>query len=207
MAQFAVVWTPQAVDKLTTMLEDARHAQGNPEWVLLKLEECLAEGVSRLVTFPDLRNRYRINGLWCNGMTLRAFPAQVFFRLTSTGSIVSSHVAGPDRMPRDQAIHEKQTAGTVKQPLFPLMPLRNHLEPVNRVHGNGVGHPTSQQHRDGVFRNHVYRCLHGPFVTCPGCNFAAGRRSCIDAYKMMRAHACVAARRHSQTLVAARRRS
>ena len=85
--QLAVVWTPQAVDKLTRMLEDARHAQGNPEWVPLKLEECLAEGVNRLVTFPDLRNRYRINGLWCNGMTLRAFPAQVFFRLTRTGSI------------------------------------------------------------------------------------------------------------------------
>ncbi|HYF91665.1 MAG TPA: hypothetical protein VD969_05435 [Symbiobacteriaceae bacterium] len=51
------------MDKLTTMLEDARQAQGDPEWVLLKLEECLAEGVNRLITFPGLRNRYRINGL------------------------------------------------------------------------------------------------------------------------------------------------
>lgn len=86
-SEFAVIWTVQAVDKLTTMLEDAKHAQGNPDWVPRKLEECLSEAVQRLTAFPDLRNRYHINGLWCNGMTLRTFPAQVFFRLTKTGSI------------------------------------------------------------------------------------------------------------------------
>lgn len=77
-AEYEVIWTLQAVDKLTSMLEDARHAQGNPEWVARKLEECLTEAVKRLTVFPYLRNRYRIIGLWCNGMTLPAFPAQVF---------------------------------------------------------------------------------------------------------------------------------
>jgi hypothetical protein len=82
-----VIWAVRAVDKLTTMLEDAWHAQGNPEWVTRKLEECLVEAVRRLTAFPDLRNRYQIDGQWCNAMTLRAFPAQVFYRLTKAGSI------------------------------------------------------------------------------------------------------------------------
>jgi len=85
---FDIVWATRAVDKLTAMLEDARHAQGNPEWVSRKLEECLTEGVRRLSSFPDLRNRYQVNGQWCNALTLRAFPAQVFFRLNDVGSIV-----------------------------------------------------------------------------------------------------------------------
>lgn len=86
-SEFKVIWTVQAVDKLTVMLEDARYARGNPEWVSRKLEECLTEAVHRLTLFPDLRPRYHINGHWCNGMTLRAFPAQVFFRLARTGSV------------------------------------------------------------------------------------------------------------------------
>lgn len=53
----------QAVEKLTTMLEDARHAQGNPPWIDRKLEECLTEAVNRLRSFPDLRDRYIVSGL------------------------------------------------------------------------------------------------------------------------------------------------
>lgn len=59
---FEVIWAIRAVDKLTVMLEDARHAQGNPEWVARKLEECLTEGVRRLTAFPALRNRYQVDG-------------------------------------------------------------------------------------------------------------------------------------------------
>jgi hypothetical protein len=87
-SEFEVIWAVRAVDKLTSMLEDARHAQGNPDWVIRKLEECLTEGIRRLTAFPDLRNRYQVNGQWCNGMTLRVFPAQVFYRITKAASIV-----------------------------------------------------------------------------------------------------------------------
>lgn len=56
------------------MIEDAKRAIGNPEWVDRKYEECLAEGIQRLQTFPDLRDRYILEGFPCNGFTLWAFP-------------------------------------------------------------------------------------------------------------------------------------
>lgn len=87
-ANLPVEWLPRAVEKLFVMLNDARHGKDNPEWVERKLEECLLEGVDRLRAFPDLRNRYVMDGLRCNAMALRTFPAQVFYRLNNKGIVV-----------------------------------------------------------------------------------------------------------------------
>lgn len=82
-----VSWTKRANRRLMDMLEDARRAEGNPDWVLTKYEECWEESDSRLGTFPDLRVRYTVSGVPCNGITLRCFPVQIFYRLIGTDQI------------------------------------------------------------------------------------------------------------------------
>lgn len=102
--RFEVVWTGEALQGLLALLRDARHAEDNPDWVDRKFDECVAEGIKRLQLFPDLRSRYTVKGYECNGATLRAFPTQIFFRLTKIGavSIFWCRWAGQDLIgPRD----------------------------------------------------------------------------------------------------------
>lgn len=87
--QYTVTWSPRAVRQLVSILKDARHGRDNPRWVRVKAKECQEECERRLANFPDLRERYSVNGQLCNGMTLRAVPVQIMFRGVEDGQEIS----------------------------------------------------------------------------------------------------------------------
>jgi hypothetical protein len=102
--EYAVFWTGEALDLLQELVEGTRHAEGNPDWVERKFQECVAEGLLRLSLFPDLRIRYTAKGFHCNAITLRALPIQAFFRVVEPGviSIFDCQWASQDQTgPRD----------------------------------------------------------------------------------------------------------
>lgn len=86
--RYVVTWTPRAVRQLAALLNDSRHGKKNLEWRKRKASTCRGEAERRLEVFPNLRDRYVVDGVLCNAITLRSFPAQIMYREGEEGTIV-----------------------------------------------------------------------------------------------------------------------
>ena len=84
---YRITWSGDALDTLVALLAATQKAEGNPEWVERKFEQCVQEGVRRLELFPDLRIRYVVDDIKCSALTLRTLPLQLFYRRVDEGEI------------------------------------------------------------------------------------------------------------------------